>query len=225
MIQLSIRTRLILAFLGVVLLSLSGITLVVAISNTRGTQQENERQLSTVASYKGQSVREWTNSLSAELATVLVGENIIPNIQAVLNPDSTEDARTAAANRSRLRTRLVNLLVQSQNYDEFMLLDQSGRVVVATARPREGSDFSARQFFLEGQKDAYISTPEYSRGEGLTLLFASYPIQTAGGQLVGVLAGRAKTARLDTLFNDQTGFREPGQTYLAGLDGQVIAGP
>ncbi len=69
-----------------------------------------------------------------------------------------------------------------------------------------------------------MSAPTYSTSLSRTLLYAAYPIYGEGRKLLGVLVGRAKTSPLETIFVDPTGFREPGQTYLASPTGVVIAG-
>src|SRR5512133_1674159 len=145
--HISIRTRLIAAFLGVVFLSLSGISLMLLLANTRAAQQENERQLMTVASYKGKALQEWTNALTAELGNALVGENMITNVEAVLYPKSAEGSAEVQATlheqmRSQLRQQMVAIVTRSQYYDEFMLLNTDGEVALSTARAREGQDFS-----------------------------------------------------------------------------------
>lgn len=238
--RFSIRARLLTAFLGVVFLSLSGIVVMLLLANTRAAQQENERQLMTVASYKGKAIEEWTNALQSELGNVLVGENMVANIQIVVTPStpvlaptieesaaaSSAAGRRALVNaaRERLRFRLLNLVSQSRYYTEIFILKTDGRVAVSTIKSRDGQDFSQADFFHAGQSAPYISAPTYSTALSRTLLYAAYPIYGEGRKLVGVLVGRAKTSPLETIFVDPTGFREPGQTYLASPDGVVIAG-
>jgi GAF domain-containing protein/HAMP domain-containing protein len=220
----SLRTRLIFTFLGVVLLSLSGISLMLVIANTRAAQQENERQLSTIASYKGKSIREWANALQAELGNVLVGENIIPNIQTVIRPPVDIAPTQRATDKLNLRRRLLNLVAQSRYYQEYMILDPDGIVAISSLQPRDGRDFSETDFYIKGQDAAYIGAPIYNSAMKQTILYVAYPIYSEGRQLVGVLVGLAETTPLINVFNDPTGFREPGQTYLAGLEGTIIAG-
>ncbi len=222
--QLSLRARLIITFLGVVLLSLSGISLMLIIANTRAAQQENQRQLSTVASYKGKAIRDWANALQSELGNALVGENIIPSIQNVITPPAGIDRLENLNDRLNLRRRLLNLVAISRGYNELMVLDLNGVTAISSLQPRDGQDFSESDFFINGQSDPYISAPQYSSALRATVLYVSYPIFSEGRQLVGVLVGRAETQPLMDVFNDPTGFREPGQTYLASPDAAVIAG-
>ncbi len=223
--RISLRTRLIAAFLGVVFLSLSGISLILLLTNTRAAQQENERRLMTVGSYKSKAIQEWTGALTSELGSTLVGEDVNQLIEMVLFPQSTLGVTSAPPPiRTQLRNRLLDNVGRSRYYDEFTLLDMSGKAVLSSTRSHDGQDYSQEEFFKPAWLGPYVGTPTYSTVLNQTLLYAAYPIYGEKRALIGILAGRAKTGPLQDIFNDTTGFHEPGQTFLASLDGTVIAG-
>lgn len=218
----SIRTRLILSFLAVVFLSLSGISLMLIVTGIRTAQQEINRQLSTVANYKSKAIQEWSNTLKAELGNVLVGEGTQANITSVI--EGTDNPAFKPAERTRLRTRMLGLVGQSRYFHEFFVIDPNGVVVVATVQSREGQSFAGTDLLEKGKEAPYIQTPYYSPEQDTTMLFSAYPILDENRQLVGVLAGRAKFDPVEAIFSDTSGLRDKSETFFLGQDGSVLTG-
>ncbi len=71
----SIRTRLILAFILIVLLPMAFISAVLSISGSEGAQLQLSSQLETVVSFKESAILTWAATLKNELAGALIGEN------------------------------------------------------------------------------------------------------------------------------------------------------
>jgi GAF domain-containing protein/HAMP domain-containing protein len=224
--QTSIRTRLILSFLAVVFLSLSGLSLMLVVSGIRTAQQEINHQLATVANYKSKAIQEWANTLKAELGNVLVGESMQANIANLIEGSADPALRSTeiAATRTRLRTRLLGMVGRSRYFQEFFVLDPNGTVVISTIQSREGQSFAGTALIENGKDTPYIATPYYSPEQDATLLFSSYPIFDESGQLIGILGGRAKFDPVDAVFADLSGLRENSETFLLGQDGGVLTG-
>lgn len=220
----SLRTSLIAAFLGVVAIALFATSLMLVLANTRAAEQENKRQLSIIASYKSQAISEWANVLTYELNSTLLGEDFVANVENMFQPEAAGEQVSILETRVTLRHRLLNIVGQSRYFDELMLVDETGTVRISSSQPRVGSDFSREPYFVRARENPYISTPTYSSALRRTELFVGYPINDENGQLVGVLVGRAKFELVEQIFQDPTGFREPGDTYLATVGGTVISG-
>ena len=71
----SIRTRLILAFILIVLLPMAFISAVLSISGSEGAQLQLSTQLETVVNFKESAILTWATTLKNELAGALIGGN------------------------------------------------------------------------------------------------------------------------------------------------------
>lgn len=226
----SLRTRLVLAFILAVILPVAGLGLILVISGNRSAQEEIDRQLSTIASFKTDAVEEWSATLKAVLGNALVGENTLSDARTVLTTDSAEQ-RLVIQSRGRLRTHLLRLVSASPYFYEYFVVNTLGEVILATNPGREGQIYSTQSFFQEGRKRPYVDAPFYSPGERNTYLFVAYPIYAESDQttsnnrqtLIGVLVGRAKLDTLQHILNDPSGLRERGKTFLVSGDGSVMA--
>lgn len=216
----SIQTRLIASFVAVVLLSLSGITLMQVLSGSRAAQEEINRQLTTVVTFKARIIREWINTLKAELGTVLVGETTLGDVQEFLKAGN----QATTAERGELRADLLGAVSRSRYYYELFLLDAQGTVILSTMRAHEGRSYAGEAFFETAERVPVIGRPFYSADESDTVLFVAYPILGGGRKPIGVLAGRARYDPLEQIFLDNTGTREHADTFLLDQAGVTIAG-
>jgi GAF domain-containing protein/HAMP domain-containing protein len=223
----TIRTRLIMAFIAVAMLPFLGISLVLVVSSAQSGRQEAINQLDTVMSYKETAIRNWVNAMKVDLGNALVGENTIRDIQHVIQvstqPTQTETTEYTAAMEA-IRTRLASQAAQSLYYEELMVLNPEGTVVLATDEAMEGQILSDRTFFQLGQQIPYVDPPYFSSAQNKTLMYASYPIANAQRQVVGVLVGQARFTPLNDILNERAGLGDTGVTYLVGMNRVLLAG-
>lgn len=214
----SIRTRLILTFLAVVMISLSGFSLMQVVSGARSAQDEINRQVSAIVSFKAQIIREWASTLKADLGNALAGELAVADVQKIINQQSS------SGERELLRSRMLAQVARSRYYTELFLLNPQGEVVLATVRALEGQSFAGQDFFEAGKWVSYVSAPMLSPLYRTTVIYAAYPVLDQDNQVVGVLAGQAKYEPLDNIFKDPTGQREPADIYLLNPQGVILVG-
>lgn len=214
----SIQSRLIIAFLVVVLFSLSGLSLMQVLSGSQTAQADINRQLSTVVSYKSKIIREWANTSKADLSANLSTEMQVGLLQAVLAP--TEER--AATQVEKLRNRLWNIAQYDRYFNELMVIEADGTVLVSSDPAHDGINYAGVQFFEAAKFVPVISVPTYSTDEAQSVLFAAAPITDKNGDLIGELAGRAKPQAIKQVLDDVTGMREAANSLLIDLDGHVI---
>ncbi|MBN1146553.1 MAG: GAF domain-containing protein [Anaerolineales bacterium] len=221
----TIRVRLVAAFLAVALLPFTGISFIFLVSGAQGGQQETLTQLETVTSYKENALRNWTTSLRIELNNAMVGGDTTNNVQEflVIAPASAEAIEKRYL-YDAIRERFLSQVEQSLYFDEFFLLNMDGVVALSTNNSQEGQDYQERLFFRIGQQSPYIEAPYYSKALSRTIIYASAPIYDQNRQVIGVLAGRARTSPLNDIINDRAGLGESGVTFLISMDRSLIAG-
>lgn len=221
----TLRGRLISAFTLVVLLPMIVITAVQMVSGSVGGRQDLLDQLETVTTYKQAAIEYWLNALTVELANTLIGENTLTDIQTLVqNPPNSPNYAIAREAYLKLHTRFNNLLIQSQLYDEIFLMNVSGRVILSTQSALEGQVYSTQTYFQRGLVSPYVNPPFYSPGLGKTVLIAVYPVKDETGQVLAMVAGRARLAPLTAILNGTAGLGQTGVTYLVGSDRRLLAG-
>ncbi len=226
----AIRTRMLFAFIAVTLLPFAGLIFVYMLAGAQGGQREAIQRLETVLSYKENSIQSWSQSLNATMRNVRGNLNEIENLQAFLNPESSE-AENAAAQQSpspewieNVRAYLTALLLESPEFNEFMLLTAKGEVLVATNQARQGQDYAQMNFYRVGRYAPYLDAPYYSEEAQQTEMFAAYPLIDPGTGVFGVLVGKVNLTLLTQILLDRTGLGESGVTYLVGQDRRILVG-
>ena len=231
----SLRTRLITGFLAVALLPFLGISFILTVSGAQSGRQTALNQLTTILQYKQSAILIWNASLKAELGNVLQTLSATTpqaagqpsagattayggDIQRLLEiaASAPNDPETAAL-RNSIRGRLQLQLSQSQYFDEFILLDTAGLVVVASNTAREAQYLTRQDYFQQGLLAPYVAPPVYNEAPQRTEIYVSYPVGFHGGQIHGVIVGRATIAVLNNIINQTTGLGETGKTYLVSL--------
>jgi hypothetical protein len=118
--------------------------------------------------------------------------------------DTTSDA---------LRNRFQAFLQQIWQFEELILLDKRGRVVVSTDPAHESRSYADQPFFQEG-----LSAPDeqprfcYSSPDSIFVI-SSAPFNKKG-RFSGMMVGRANTGALIRILDERTGLGDSGKSYL-----------
>lgn len=228
----SLRGRLITGFLMVALLPFLGITFILIVSGAQSGHDTSIKQLNTVLNYKRSAILIWKDALKAELGNVLLSESTgtvsTPDLQRLLQAGEPMAAENTSL-RNNIRGRLHLLLNESQYYDEFMILDLDGNVLVASNLAREGQNYATEDreigiarsglslAFYQGLSDAYLSPPVFNEASQRSEIFTSYPIVFQGSRAIGVMIGRAYITILNNILREESGLSAGGKTYLAAV--------
>ncbi|MEW5872422.1 MAG: GAF domain-containing protein [Chloroflexota bacterium] len=219
------QSALILAFVAVALLPFAAISFIITISQAQSGQADTISQLQVVLGYKQIAIRDWSNTLKADLGNALLGQNMLEDITLILqtSPASPEYQEVRQV-YTRVRTIFLNLLAQSSYYDQLLLLNQDGVVMLGSENTQEGQVYNTRTFFKEGMLRPYVDAPAYSIALGRTVMYASYPVHDANGQVVGLLVGRVRLQSLQYILADRNGLGQTGVTYLVGANRELLVG-
>jgi len=212
----SIRTRLILAFVLIVLFPMSIISAVLAISGSEGGHMQLASQLDTVASLKESALSNRAATLKAELGNALIGENTQQYIGALVKKSrDSQEFRTA---HNALKGRFQQLITQLQRFDAIFMMDRQGRVVLSTDPAQEGRNYADQVFFQRGLAAPIISPSSL----GQMMILAARPVVGESGRVVGVLAGRADLEAFNEIVRVPTGLGKTGKTFLVSSDHTLL---
>jgi len=226
----TIRTRLLIAFVGIVLLPavITGTT--AGIVGVQSVQRRLFDQVETVASFKETAINTWVSDLHSNLDDVLDVSTTLFS-RTVLQAD---DITLYQEMRDDLRRRFQTHIDRSGLFEELLLLDLQGEALVSTVETHEGTIHSSQPYFREGLKGAYVQPPFYSSpgqvsfyslSPGQMVMVVARPIADQRGQAVGVLVGRVDTARLNEIMTEQTGLSKTSKTYLVDLNHILLTQP
>ncbi|MFZ5912328.1 MAG: GAF domain-containing protein [Chloroflexota bacterium] len=204
----SIRSRLVISFLALVILPLLVSGVISAIVLRRATLTDVYIHLSSSAALKEDSINEWVRTMEDTLRVIYHTheENAVAN--ALLNEDISNGIFAETQDS-------LNLIAsQTEVFQDLFILDLYGQVIVSTDKTDIGKLYDNQAFFRKGQADLFIQPPQYSQSLGEIVIIASRPLRTADGKVGGVLAGRANLATLNDIMLEDIGVGQTGETYL-----------
>jgi len=213
----TIRTRLLIAFVVVVLLQAVVISTGVVLMGLQSGQQQVADQLESVAALKEAAIETWLTTLQTDLAAVLTGEGATQYALVLLRePSNIEIYRDA---HGELQRRLLQPIERTQRFDRLFLIDRQGRVVLSTDAAQKGKNYLGFTFFQRGLDGPWA---HLTRDEGGWWLDSVRPVVDEQGQVLGVLAGRASLATLNEIMLERTGLGNTGETYLISAERAVL---
>ena len=201
-------------------------------------QKQTLDRLQSVAALKESETGFWLDSLRHELVAPLSQEFVPdrPRIILIL----ARDHRYYDFYHKATRRQYTQFVAQAEQLREIFLLDLEGRVVLSTDLEHEGLDYSDQPFFPQGLIAPTTQPPFYSvqdegvppsaGGEGrpeMSGLITAIPVYGndvygSDGEVLGVMAGRSSTERIDEILRERTGMGATGRSYLVNLDYRLL---
>ena len=216
----SIRTRLITAFVLLVLLPTIIISTVSAVLGFSSGRQQAFARLELMADLKGGEIEDWADSLELGLVNALTEQDTPMFVQAVLNPEAVFADRSI---HMTLEGYFARYLSRTERFDGLFLLDLEGQVVVSTDVMPRRADHSDQRYFTEGLQAPVVLTMVAPPFSEQPLVVASRPAVNDAGQVLGVLVGYVDTDKLDEIVLQKSGLGATGVVHLVGTDGTLLA--
>ena len=218
-----IRTRLLVAFLVVVLLQATVTTTGALVTGLQKGRERVTAQLESVAALKETQVEAWMRVLQTDLDTALGEEAMQDDLRMLFQEDALPALQTLA--HRKLQDRLRLLVVQRQYFDQLFLMDRQGQVVVSTEVTQEGETLGQQPYFQRGLEGSYVHLMSSSSSQGRGVAIAARPIADGQEEVLGVLAGRVSLAGLIEAMREQAGLGRTGKAYLVGADSTLLTPP
>ncbi|MFQ6099770.1 MAG: GAF domain-containing protein [Anaerolineae bacterium] len=215
----TIRARLLIAFVTMVLIPALATGVAAGILGLQSVRQRLISQIELVAMFKETESKAWISSLQTDLNDVLAEEGTTLFLRTVLR---ASDITLYRGMRDELQRRFQLHISETGLFEELLLLDLQGQAVVSSDATQEDTIHSDQTYFQEGLKESSVQPPFYSSSLGRTAVFAVHPVVDEEGQVLGVLAGCANTARLNEIMGERTGLGETGKTYLVDLSHTLL---
>jgi nitrate/nitrite-specific signal transduction histidine kinase len=215
----TIRARLLIALILIVLLVAVAISSVTVILGSRDGRDKVTAQLQSITTLKEAEIKTWVNSLNINLNIVSSDRIVAQDIKALMqNPTgalSRFDAYGSLGDRFAWAVQSTGL------FEELFLMNTDGMVIVSTDPSHEKQRHSVDDYFTEGIKSSFIQQPSYSLSLGKMTVVTSTPI-VENDNTLGVLAGRASLDSLNSIMIERSGLGSTGETYLVGSNYRLL---
>ena len=141
--------------------------------------------------------------------------------QELLAPD-TEPAVRKQAHDVILAT-LNGVISQTADAEEFLVLDQNGKVRLSTTAEHEGASQAKEPYFQEASSAVTVVEPVRTLSlTGQPTITIATPLFSGGGQEIGELAANLNLERLDGIVLQATGLGDSGQMYLVAPNRRFV---
>ncbi len=218
----TIRARLLLAFVLLVLFPAAGISVCSIIVGIQSGKQQAFERLESVAALKENEITTWLQNLQTDLLG-LAEEDVYKKVVLLLSESEINDR--AEIGKAEIYDRLVQVIELTKRFDEFFLLSKRGVVVLSTDPLKSGEFRGLQPYFKEGMQRAGIhlqSVSYSSASEKLNNVVVVHPFFDEQGNAVGVMCGQARFRTLNTIMGERTGLGSTGETYLVGSNSVLM---
>ena len=206
---ITLRTRMLIAFALLAILPPLVIGSTAAWISSRGLRDNAFDELNSVAVLKSNAIHEWLQVLQTNLPLAFENQVVREGVFASLKNDEEH-----IINRTQLRRQLSAFKDKTGYFIEIFVLDRDGKVILSTDSAQEGKIHKTQSFFQNGLTGQFVSSPIYEVSLNNYSITLSEPIQSANGDVIGVLTGRANISKLSEIMEQETGLGEFGETYL-----------
>ncbi len=211
----TIRHRLLVAFILLVLLPAIIISVSAVSQGLHHGQRQVINQLQSVATLKDEQIESWLTSLQSHLTSVLYPYQVPHLVDPLLTSDPESPVYEQAY--TELRIQFEQMIAATDLFEEVLLLDRQGRVLLSTNQANEGQVHATQTYFWSGLREPYRQSLSSATAQGLSSpVVVSRPVINPDGSVSAVLVGRASTNRLNAIMLQRAGLGETGETYLVG---------
>jgi len=214
----SIRGRMIVAFVLLVLVTAGAVSLGSIIAGVENGKRQAFFQLESIAALKEAEIKAWLRNLQIDLLG-FEEEDTFRDVALFLSETLPPSAQGRL--RSKLRDRFQQIITLTKRFDELYLMSRDGMVVLSTNQAKEREFRGLQPYFRKGliEPGVHVQTVSFSSSsEGLNDVVAVHPVQSRSGETLGVLCGVASLAALNVIMAERTGFGESGETYLVAAN-------
>ncbi len=228
----SMRGRLLVIFVAIVLLPVVILGTVSSILTAQTAQQKLQDQLESISVLKQAQIHSWLDSMQSTLQIALPAGDQLELVEALLTSNDSAVSAVPGA-RASLNNSFQQIVIKADLFDEISLLDPSGAVLLTTDQGMGVGSAPSVELYPSRHSEVYFqqalhapySTPLYrSLEHGLTLVVAA-PVRDAQGQTIAVLTARAKLRNLYLIMGERVGLGETSETYLASPEDGLLLTP
>jgi GAF domain-containing protein/HAMP domain-containing protein len=207
----SIQGQLLTSFIIIVTIPIVMTTVLSAVGAYTNNQDQTFNTLQAITILKENQIQNLLDDFQNDTRVLLGDAEFSSNVLESLTASGTNPALQESLNTAT-RLRMVDVLgAEEEAYNEIMVLNEQGDVVVSTISQKEGTNFDQQAFFRRGILGFYAGFAEEPSFGSDNLIIAA-PILD-GETIRGVLVLRSNAASVKRIMETTPGFVE-AETYL-----------
>lgn len=214
---LKIRWNLILYSMLLAVIPLAVVSLFTVTRHAEQSNQQVFNQLESVTVLKTDQIERWLKENSDVIHLLMADETLH---EALASAD-------AAAENSTINRELATFTNAYPSINAIMVYDLTGRVVAASNPNDIGKQVSRQPYFSESlaAPDYLTHPPFYAIGTQELVLYGTFPLRDAAGELSRVAAFELDLSRLGEIMSERTGLLTTGETYLVSRQNNYLLTP
>ncbi len=217
----SLIARLTISFL-LLSLVIAGVASVVALVQATDTlEQAVVERLRVAALARQDELDSWVSTQANDLAFIARWEEVLESTQVIMTVEPSSLEYQVAY--TRLTGTLRDVVVRRPDFEELLILDNKGIVVVASQRTSEGQDLSDNRYYTMGRTQTFIQNVYPAPQTGRPTMTIATPLLDALGKRIGVLAVHLNLDRMDRIILDRAGLGTTGEMYLIDKTGLFVS--
>jgi GAF domain-containing protein/HAMP domain-containing protein len=212
----SIRSRLILVLVIFSILPVAVTSLFINTISGNYARAKVQEGLQSIAALKTSQVRSWTKDLQTNLAAGS-SQNIVDLSTTLvkLEPDSLIFKTLSERELDAFNQNIKSLSL----YNELMLLDAKGTVLLSTSENQVGKNLANQEFYKKMVGNRWVAKETFDQDQ----LYITQPLAVTEGAPLGVLVARANLNPLYAYLGDETGLGSTGVAYLVSADKRLVS--
>jgi GAF domain-containing protein/HAMP domain-containing protein len=215
----SIRTRLLLASVTLVIVPMAVLTLVSTSLVRQNSQLTSRQELAASAASLSEQIDNWFQSLRTNLVIEVERSTETGSLVGLLSSvPGTPDFENAYQAQ---RQRFVDTIRLRRTFEELLVLDRNGIVRLSTNPQRENTVNASLEFFRSGMKGPFIQAQRSESSVNPINVTVALPIVDQKGQTLGVIAGRTGMENIRRIIESGMGSGST-EIYLVGNDGVLL---
>ena len=214
----SIQGLLLTSFILIVTVPIVMTAVLSALGTYTNSQTQTFNTLNAITTLKENQIENLLSDFQNDTRTLLADTRFTTNTQEFFNASGDVNSLLQESFKRETRLSMVDVLgAEQEAYNEIMVLNDRGQVVISTIPEREGTSFDRQRFFQKGASGffaGFADEPSF----GIDNMIVAAPIFGEDGQTVsGVLVLRSNAAAIRRIMEDTPGFVE-AETYLVDLN-------
>ncbi|HEX6034008.1 MAG TPA: GAF domain-containing protein, partial [Anaerolineales bacterium] len=214
----SIQGLLLTSFIIIVTIPILMTAALSAVGAYTNNQTQTYNTLQAIATLKQNQIESLLVDFHKDAATLLADSRFTTNTHEAFTATGAVNPMVQEGFKRLVRLRMVDVLgAEEEAYNEIMVLDTQGHVVISTIPEREGSSFEKQAFFRRGMSSfsaGFADEPSF----GTDNMIVTAPILGEDGKTIsGVLVLRSNAAAIKRIMESTPGFVE-AETYLVDIN-------
>ncbi len=222
--KLNITQKQTLAFVALVFVVLVAVGALSYYSGRNALYMSTVSDLLSLRNEKEAALDAWVKEVQLDIATFAASPRLCDAVTALVS--AAPNSASAQTAHDRVVAELLPWAGLGHHFLELCVLKaESAKVITSTDASEEGKLREDRPYFFNGLYGPYVQNPIYSLNSQTPEMYASAPIRSADGRLLGVLVGHLNLNQMNEIISRRTGVYQTDEAFLVNTSNLFVTQP